>query len=94
MLGMEISDQVEAEFNTCDEETFSIDADYFIDDIDVCVDQMENRTECAIPEQKEFIANCGYISINSPFVLALAMIVNMLLFLNFISTLIALTDMQ
>ena len=67
MLGMEISDQIEAEFNTCDEETFSIDADYFIDDIDVCVDQVENRTECAIPELKQFDANCGYISINSPF---------------------------
>jgi len=77
MLGMEISDQVEAEFNTCDEETFSIDADYFIDDIDVCVDQMENRTECVIPELKQFNANCGNFSINSPFILALAMIVNM-----------------
>jgi len=77
MLGIEISDQVEAEFNTCDEETFNIDADYIINDIDVCVEEMENRTECAIPEQKEFIANCGYISINSKFILAL--IVNLLL---------------
>jgi len=86
MLGMEISEQIEAEFNTCDTENnddYSIDADYIIADVNYCVEKMENRTECTVPKPNHLESGSEYIKMNSSFVLALTFIVNLLNLLLF-----------